>query len=273
MDDPYSVLGLSSNATKEEVRARYKDLAIANHPDKQHNLSEKEKAEKEEYFKRVTLAYHMIMERANTPNNTSDGTTGASYWKEIWKRVSKRDVWETFVDVAHKYIRRKSHKVNVTVSLEEIRTRRRKKIQLFLKGIPEPVRFEIDCADYPAVAYDFEVSSDGSYHHVDIALVAKEHDTYDIDEDGNLYTFVRVSWSEYIDGVVKILRFIDKTKVSVTIPAFADLDERIVVTGYGINKECDLFVNVEISGCSRERWSAVPPPERSDILRCLEKIC
>jgi hypothetical protein len=265
IDDPFHVLNLPATATKKEVRARYKALAIANHPDKLHGLSDTERAEKEEYFKQVTVAYNMIME-----GNVA--TNGPDYWKDIWERVSNKNIWETFVSVAQKYIRRKKHKVQVPVTLEEIKTAKQKRIQLFLKGVTEPFIIYIDCSEYPNILYEYE-ADDGSYHNVDIMIVPKEHEVYDIDEEGNLYVRVAVTWGEYIDGTVKPIEYLDGSDIDIVIPAFHHLDERIVIPCKGIRACNDLFIDVEIAGCVRDKWMSISAPERSDIRGAIEKIC
>ena len=56
----YDELGVSPNATDEEVRAAYKRLAILYHPDRVHNLSEDVKQEAERKLKRINEARDRI---------------------------------------------------------------------------------------------------------------------------------------------------------------------------------------------------------------------
>lgn len=59
MFDPYSVLGISRNATDEEVKKAYRKLSRKYHPDANINNPNKEQAE--EKFKEVQQAYEQIM--------------------------------------------------------------------------------------------------------------------------------------------------------------------------------------------------------------------
>ena len=59
MSDPYSILGISRNATDEEIKKAYRKLSRKYHPDANINNPNKEQAE--EKFKEVQQAYEQIM--------------------------------------------------------------------------------------------------------------------------------------------------------------------------------------------------------------------
>lgn len=59
MVDPYSVLGISRNASDEEIKKAYRKLSRQYHPDANINNPNKEQAE--EKFKEVQQAYEQIM--------------------------------------------------------------------------------------------------------------------------------------------------------------------------------------------------------------------
>ena len=60
MRDPYSVLGVSRDASDEEVKKAYRRLSRKYHPDANINNPNKDKAE--EMFKLVQQAYKQIMD-------------------------------------------------------------------------------------------------------------------------------------------------------------------------------------------------------------------
>lgn len=68
--DPYKVLGVSRDATDEEIKKAYRALSRKYHPDANINNPNKEQAE--EMFKTVQQAYNQIMKEK------SQGTSGAS---------------------------------------------------------------------------------------------------------------------------------------------------------------------------------------------------
>lgn len=59
MRDPYEVLGVSRNATEEEIKKAYKSLSRKYHPDA--NINNPHKEEAEEKFKEIQQAYQQIM--------------------------------------------------------------------------------------------------------------------------------------------------------------------------------------------------------------------
>lgn len=75
MYDPYSVLGVSRDATEEEIKKAYKTLSRKYHPDANINNPNKEQAE--EKFKEIQAAYQQIMkERTAGYGAGSYGTGG-----------------------------------------------------------------------------------------------------------------------------------------------------------------------------------------------------
>ena len=57
--DYYEVLGVSKNATDQEIKSAYRKLAVRYHPDKQAGKSDAEKKEAEEKFKECSEAYEV----------------------------------------------------------------------------------------------------------------------------------------------------------------------------------------------------------------------
>lgn len=77
MTDPYQVLGISPNATDDQVKRAYKELSRKYHPDAYVNNPLADLAE--DKFKEVQTAYTQIMNsRANGGNGYSQGYQGSS---------------------------------------------------------------------------------------------------------------------------------------------------------------------------------------------------
>ncbi len=99
MTDPYEVLGVSRDASTEEIKKAYRKLSRKYHPDA--NINNPNKAEAEEKFKQVQQAYKQIMEEKE--NGTSSyqqsgyGGNSRRLRRRLWiwnrwlqRRLSKR---------------------------------------------------------------------------------------------------------------------------------------------------------------------------------------
>lgn len=72
MNDPYAVLGISANASNQEVKSAFRSLAKQYHPDKHHNTPMATLAE--ETMKDINKAYQSILslrENLCTPESSS----------------------------------------------------------------------------------------------------------------------------------------------------------------------------------------------------------
>ena len=75
MNDPYSVLGVSQNASDEEIKKAYRDLARKYHPDNYHDNPLSELAQ--EKMKEINEAYEAIVRNKGGSSHGS-GTSGGS---------------------------------------------------------------------------------------------------------------------------------------------------------------------------------------------------
>ena len=77
--DPYEVLGVSHNASDEEIKRAYRSLSRKYHPDANVNNPNKDQAE--EKFKEVQQAYEDIMQQKQrgTSQTSYQGSGGSSY--------------------------------------------------------------------------------------------------------------------------------------------------------------------------------------------------
>ena len=86
MYDPYSVLGVSRNASEEEIKKAYKALSRRYHPDA--NVNNPNKVQAEEKFKEIQSAYQQIMKERTS------GYSGAC-WESL--RKQQQDVISTCI--------------------------------------------------------------------------------------------------------------------------------------------------------------------------------
>lgn len=271
--NPYDVLGLQPSCSITDVKRAYKKLAFENHPDKLYgdsSVSECERKEKEEIFKNVTVAYHLLLQE----HSSTDAKHSPEYWKDVWVNmenfVSSRNVWSTVFDVATKYIKTKRHRVCVPVTLHEIYDKKDKKVEFILKGVDDPILQVICCGDYPTTSFSFE-DSNGRHHYVSVQFEVKQHDVYVMD-DYDLYTYVAISWDEYLNGCVIELPYVDGKTLAVTLPPCIDLSDNFILHGKGMDKEHHMFIDVRLQSISHSSWSSLSAREQCRFIATLKKI-
>ena len=75
MNDPYKILGVSRDASEEEIKKAYKALSRKYHPDA--NINNPNKDQAEEKFKEIQAAYQQIM-KERTEGYSYGGGYGGS---------------------------------------------------------------------------------------------------------------------------------------------------------------------------------------------------
>ncbi len=114
MYDPYAVLGLSRNATDEQIKKAYRSLSRKYHPDANVNNPHKEQAE--EKFKEIQQAYQQIMYEkehgaSGSYGNSAYGRPGGGTYGDFFggfgqaKRTQEQDSESTYKRAAENYIR------------------------------------------------------------------------------------------------------------------------------------------------------------------------
>lgn len=129
MYDPYKVLGVSRDASSEEVKKAYRALSRQYHPDANQNNPNKDAAE--EKFKEIQQAYQQIMKEKE--GGTAGGYGGygnpfggfggyGGYQQQGQRQSSSTDSYSSYMTAAANYIRSGHYKEALNV-LNNIRER------------------------------------------------------------------------------------------------------------------------------------------------------
>lgn len=95
MRDPYQVLGISRNATEEEIKKAYRALSRKYHPDA--NVNNPNKTAAEETFKEIQQAYQQIMkERTEGTGSHGHGSYRQSSYGGYSQSSGRRDGYNDF---------------------------------------------------------------------------------------------------------------------------------------------------------------------------------
>ena len=101
IDDPYKVLGVSPNATDEEIKQAYRRLAKKYHPDR--NPGDAEAAKK---MQQVNAAYEQIKNPAKAQSNRTSGSYGGYGYDPFggaWQRTQQAS-GDQYQQAAYNYI-------------------------------------------------------------------------------------------------------------------------------------------------------------------------
>ena len=101
MLDPYSVLGVSRDASMDEIKKAYRKLSRKYHPDA--NINNPNKEEAEEKFKQVQQAYDQIVrEREQGASQSSwSGGFGGGYQTQDDQRSMEMRAAANYINAAH----------------------------------------------------------------------------------------------------------------------------------------------------------------------------
>lgn len=289
--NPYDILGIPHNSSKEHVKKTYKNIALSCHPDKLvHETNEEIKQEKINKFKTATIAYDSII---NNKNFIDIDYTENINWNDIWKTfLNKENTGEiikgVFVDLASLFMKSNIkprsyynpkqnkpiniHNISVDVSYNEILKNTRKKLRLFLIDVDEPVFVNIYCNSFPKVVIEYNDEHDNE-HEIVINMELKSCDGYEhiINDSGSidLLTSIDLTIFEYITGCTKKIKYIDNNYIDIDIPP---LNGDYFIKKNGL-KNGYLYININIITFTyNDLNNKLNAEGKSELIRILKSI-
>ncbi|WGH25499.1 MAG: DnaJ domain-containing protein [Candidatus Shikimatogenerans bostrichidophilus] len=155
MKDYYEILGVTKDATLEDIKKAYRRLAIKYHPDK--NINNKKEAE--EKFKEAAEAYSVLSDSNKRKQYDQFGTTNSS--GNGYESMNMEDIFSNFGDIFNddidsftefnfnrrsrsKYKKKKGTnlKINIKINLEEIYSGTTKTIKIKRMKLAPGVKFK-----------------------------------------------------------------------------------------------------------------------------------
>lgn len=278
--DPYEILGLNYPCSKEEIKARYYELAKKHHPDKHQHLSNEEISVHEQEFKKINLAYELLTKKEFEYTTKKE-------WKGIWENMNVSDLFsnpellrnmgdilKNVMNVAQEYKKQKAteHNVTVDVTLEDVFHRKEKKLRLFLKGIIEPVFIHIDCGCYPSFLCT-HITPDERTRFIHVTFQLIPHDIYSLDsvfDTKDILCNLELNLYEYMYGCEKTLDYLDKTQLKIPIDKCC-LDT-IEIPHKGLHGQGKLLIFPKVSLPTKEGIEQLNEYKKEKLQRYLKVI-
>lgn len=276
----YEILGLKSNATKDEIKKAYKEIAITCHPDKlMHITDEVEKEKRIDKFKKATIAYNKLS--GSSVSGDIDINDDSFWASDIFMDVAKMFINNNIRPKAYYNPVEKSiderivHKVKLDVSYIDILNNTKKKVRLILVNIEEPIFIDIYCGKFPQVTKEY-IDDNDIEHDIIIEMTIKKTDAdgdieHMILSSGtiDLIKTVDITLKEYILGYTKNILYIDSTEIPVTVPAFQK--EYYEIPNKGILGG-SLILNICIKSIEKNAWYNFTENDKVEMLRLLDAL-
>lgn len=238
--DYYSVLGLAKNASDDDIKKAYRQLASKYHPDKVQG--DDEKAAVEVKFKEAKEAYEILSDAEKRGQYDSYGHNGPAFsphpqqgrWTHHGETEELNEMFKSFFTKTHTFnegmfgqpqtARQTVHIVNISLSEAYVgkTIRLDSKTNIYVpKGVRSGTKFY----------------ADSKFYRIDI----QQHYKFKRAND-DLLVDIEISAIEAMLGVDAELEHLDSTKLQFTIPAGIQPGQIVKLSGKGMrNPESDRF--------------------------------
>ena len=259
MKQYYQILGVSSNATGEELKNAYRKLAMKYHPDRNFELNPIMKKEYEEKFKIIQDAYSkltnnsqsMFQKKYSNESNNSNNSNITPQNVEIFIKVSLAEYFSGKEYFISKTIYKNCLKCNGNGSIYyNYNGVILGKTKCFYcngsgKGINEKIKFSIYIP--PETSYYEKYLNNINYKFL---LKIKELIKYEIKEN-DVYIKLNVPYYIALLGGVVNFKYFDKKEYKINIKEFTQNNSKLRLIGKGIKsidnlKIGDLYLIINI---------------------------
>lgn len=288
----YEILGISKNASEDEIKKAYRKLAIKWHPDK--NPTNKE--ESEEKFKIISEAYSVLSDKEQ--KIVYDAESDGNGEKFTFRTVNPQDIFNAFFsnnpfpsrqfneyddnipkesfDDPLKYNTEKINKskvkgetsyFNINCTLMDLYYGKEKEIKIIrsVNGVGQKKKFIVKIKkgwkQGTSITFKNSGNEDDNTLPGDIVFFIKEVQEENWIRDNNdLKHTIHLTYNEALNGTEYILKHINGQKIPLDLPPFSSSKQTIVLNNMGMpikNTENygDLFIDFDIEINSKRNWT------------------
>lgn len=293
--NPYKILGITKNTSIEEIKKIYKKIALECHPDKTLNEPDNIRDIMNTKFKEATEAYKIIIDNPNIDYTDSDD----NYNYENYNYNDWIDMFSEFINTSeaksyisniaeifrdNNIIKNKKfykfanipliHKVTLNVTYKELINNSKKKIQLLLKNISEPILITIYSLDsFPSINKIY-IDDDDVTHEIEIKIKIIKNELFThkiINNKINIYYKLKYNLYDYLNGYTTRIKYIDDEYIDINIPKF--ISKKYEIKDKGINGG-SLIIKIKLrnSNINIDNWNKLEDTEKDYFNKILFRI-
>ena len=238
MDDYYNILGVSRNASPEEIKKAYRKQAMANHPDRTGGDDTK--------FKQVSEAYETLRDpqKKAVYDNPRPDMQSQQWRGNEFNNANMEDIFASmFGHRNNSHQRQRMRNPDITVAadidLKDVITGKDVLISFRLaSGKQETVDVQIPAGAKNGDAIRYEGFGDDANPNVPrgnlIVKIRERKDRKFVRDGNNIVTTYPVDVFELITGTIVIVNTPDNRKVKLNIPKGTQSGRVFSINGYGI---------------------------------------
>lgn len=295
--NPYKVLGITKNSSIQEIKKIYKKIALECHPDKTLNETDNVRDIMNSKFKEATEAYKIILDNPNIDYtnwddnyydnyyydnyndwfnmfsefiNTSDAKNYISSIAEIFRdnNIIKNKKFYKFANIPL------IHKVSLNVTYKELINNTKKKVQLLLKNISEPIYITIYSLDsFPSINKIY-IDEDDVTHEIEIKIKIVRNELFThkiINNKINIYYKLKYNLYDYLNGYITRIKYIDDEYIDINIPKF--ISKKYEIKDKGINGGSFIIkIKLRNTNINIDNWNKLEDTEKDNFNKILFRI-
>tara|TARA_R110000823_G_scaffold207786_8_gene338324 strand:- start:691 stop:1530 length:840 start_codon:yes stop_codon:yes gene_type:complete len=232
MDEFYDVLGVSKDASAEELKSAYRNKAKELHPDHGGN---------EDDFKSLNEAYEVLKDPNTRQNYDMYGTRGPQ-GPHIHERNPFEHMERAFTfhfGQQQQPVRNRDLQIGISISLEQVLTAQKKTVNIKkLNGQQEIVEINIPAGVESGSVFRYEGLGDDSNAalpkgNLHVKIYVERHQKFDR-RGSQLLTTLHIDCFEAILGCQRIISTLSGKQLKLTVPAGSQYGSVLQLAGQGL---------------------------------------